>query len=106
MFAALKNKSNIDTETAYQVPRTSLTWMLVALVAIIAPHVPRMPVWLVGVCAVCVLARVLIHQGRLSYPGFLIKAGIVIIVMTAMVAQFGRDVFATESTVAILIVAI
>jgi transglutaminase-like putative cysteine protease len=107
-FSKSKNKTaQKSTENAaYQVPRTSLAWLLCSLVAVILPHVLRMPVWLVVICALCIIGRVLIYQGRMSYPGPLIKTIVVALILWVMVAQFGRDVFATESTVAILIVAI
>lgn len=105
MFGKRKQKTD-GIATAYQVPRTSLAWILVSLVAVILPHVPRMPLWLTAICALCVAGRVLIFQGRMSYPGSVIKSVIVSVIMLSMLAQFGRDIFATESTVAILVVAI
>ncbi len=106
MLDSLRKKKTPRTETAYQVPRTSLIWILVSLVAVILPHVQRMPPWLLVICGLCMLGRVLIYQGRLSYPGSIIKSAVVVLILITMVAQFGRDVFATESTVAILIVAV
>lgn len=102
----VKAKSKAAANPAYLVPRTSLAWILCSLVAVILPHVVRMPVWLVVICALCIVGRILIYQGRMSYPGALIKTIVVVLILWVMVAQFGRDVFATESTVAILIVAI
>ena len=101
-----KSKSRELTNSAFLVPRTSLAWILCSLVAVILPHVTRMPIWLVLICALCIIGRILIFQGRISYPGALIKTIIVILILWVMVAEYGRDVFATESTVAILIVAI
>jgi len=105
-----KNKfsgnQKIPDVSAYLVPRTSLAWILLSLVAVILPHVSRVPIWLVVICALCIVGRILIFQGRMSYPGALIKTIIVILILWVMIAQYGRDVFATESTIAILIVAI
>ncbi len=101
-----KVKSKELTASAYLVPRTSLAWILCSLVAVILPHVGRMPIWLVLICALCVIGRILIYQGRMSYPGAVIKTIFVVLILWVMIAQYGRDVFATESTVAILIVAI
>lgn len=109
IFNLFRNRSNAksqkDTGAVYLVPRTSLAWILCSLVAVILPHVIRMPVWLIIVCALCIVGRILIFQGRMSYPGSLIKTVIVMLIVWVMIAQYGRDVFATESTVAILIVA-
>ena len=106
MFGYSKKSRDDRQQAFFQVPRTSLAWILCSLVAVILPHVQRMPVWLVVVCALCVLGRVLIYQGRMSYPGPWIKTAVVLVILWIMLAQFGRNIFATESTVAILIVAI
>lgn len=101
-----KEKQKSNSDSFYLVPRTSLAWILCSLVAVILPHVLRMPFWLVLICALCIIGRILIYQGRMSYPGPLLKATVVVLILWVMIVQFGRDVFATESTVAILIVAI
>ncbi|MBN4053296.1 DUF3488 domain-containing transglutaminase family protein [Haliea sp. AH-315-K21] len=106
IFNLTKGKPKEFTRSSYLVPRTSLAWILCSLVAVILPHVVRMPIWLVLVCALCIIGRVLIFQGRMSYPGPIVKTILVVLILWLMVAQYGRDVFATESTVAILIVAI
>ena len=106
MFGYSKKSRDDRQQAFFQVPRTSLAWILCSLVAVILPHVQRMPVLLVVVCALCVLGRVLIYQGRMSYPGPWIKTAVVLVILWIMLAQFGRNIFATESTVAILIVAI
>lgn len=106
IFRKNKKKSEENSTVFYQVPRTSLAWILCALVAVILPHIQRMPFWLVVVCTLCVLSRIFIYQGRMSYPGPWIKAAVVLAILWIMLAQFGRDIFSSESTVAILIVAI
>ena len=90
----------------YQIPRVTLAWILVALTAVILPHVGRMPFWLTLLSASCVVVRILIFNGRMSYPGSKTKGAIVIFTLVAVLVQFGRDVFSTEATVGVLIVGI
>jgi len=55
--------------TGFQIPRNSLAWLLAAQVAVIAPHGLRLPIPITLICIVCVLWRVMVYQGRWSYPG-------------------------------------
>ena len=55
--------------TAFQIPRNSLAWLLVAQAAVIAPHGLRLPLAIVLLCLICGLWRVMVYQGRWSYPG-------------------------------------
>ncbi|MEX2367451.1 MAG: transglutaminaseTgpA domain-containing protein, partial [Pseudohongiellaceae bacterium] len=90
----------------FQIPRETFIWLLAALVAVILPHVGRMPIWLSLFCACCIMARIFIYQGRLSFPGAKIKVACVLFILISMALQFGRDIFAMESIVAIMVVGI
>ena len=57
----------------YQIPRQALVLMLVAQAAVIAPHILRLPLWVTTLCVVCGVWRVMVYQGRWSYPGKWIK---------------------------------
>ncbi len=61
----------------YQIPRNSLAWMLVALAAVVAPHLLRIPPGIIVLCMGSILWRVMVFQGRWSYPGRWIKAVLV-----------------------------
>ena len=63
---------------AFQVHRNSLAWILAAQVAVIAPHVMRLPVWTTAICAFCIFWRVMVYQGRWSYPGVIVKLTFVV----------------------------
>jgi hypothetical protein len=90
----------------YRLPRTALMWILLALASVILPHVLRMPIWLTGLCAFCIGISVLIFQGRISHPGSRIKTVIVFLVLFAIIAQYGRDIFSTDAIVGVLIVGV
>lgn len=84
-------------------PHQTLYWLLAATVSVLLPHAGRMPLWLTALCLICLGYRVLIHQGRLSYPGRLLKGTVVVVILMGVVAQFGRDALSPEATVGLLI---
>lgn len=87
-----------------QIPRSSLTLLLVSQGAVIAPHVPRMAIWTLLIWGACVLWRVLIHQGRWGYPSALTKAAFVILAGIGVSMTYGIQ-FSLDPAVALLIVA-
>lgn len=106
MLAKTPNKKIIYDRETYQITRFAFFWLLIALVSVILPHVSRMPVWLTGICAMCMLGRFLIFQGRISYPSNKLKFGIVALMAVLLLAQYGRDIFSNDATVAVLLVGI
>jgi transglutaminase-like putative cysteine protease len=90
----------------YNIPRYSFAWLLAAIVAVILPHVLRMPLWLTLTCALCIGWRVLIWQGRMSFPGKKSKTAIVLLMVVLVMAQFGRNIFSTDATVGVLLTGI
>ncbi|MDT8397859.1 MAG: DUF3488 and transglutaminase-like domain-containing protein [Pseudomonadales bacterium] len=90
----------------HPIPRNALVWILLALSSVILPHMARIPAWLVLLFALCVLGRILIFQGRLSYPGTTLKTLFVMLTFGAVLVPFGRDIFSSEGTICILIAGI
>lgn len=90
----------------YRLPRTALVWILLSLGSVILPHVLRMPFWLTVLCLLCIGTSILIFQGRISHPGSRIKTTVVFLVLVAIIAQYGRDIFSTDAIVGVLVVGI
>ena len=88
----------------FQIPRNSLAWMLIAQLAVIAPHVPRLAPWIIVVCLGCMLWRVMVYQGRWSYPGRWIKV-LFVLGGTIGIPIGYRTLLGLEPAVALLIVA-
>lgn len=87
-------------ELAYQIPRRSLIWVLVAVVMALAPHVMRLPVWISLVAVACIVWRVLIFLGKLDYPGRALRVALVLFIMGGAATQLqsleiGLDVAAS-----------
>ncbi len=96
----MKSKSQGD----YALPRNSLIWLLAAQVTVVLPHIERLPNWVLGVLLVCGFWRVMIWQGRWSFPPSSLKFLLVIVAVTAIVLRF-RPLLGLEALVAILITA-
>ena len=88
----------------YQIPRNALVLMLIASAMVILPHVVRLPFWLTGLCVICGLWRVMVYQGRWSYPGRWIKVVLVFGVFIGVGMGYGT-LLGLEPWVGILIVA-
>lgn len=87
-----------------QIPRSSLTLLLLSQGAVIAPHVPRMAAWTLLIWGACVLWRLLIHQGRWGYPSALTKAAFVVLAGIGVSMSYGIE-FSLDPAVALLIIA-
>ncbi len=75
----------------YQIPRTALYWLLSILVLLVLPHTLRLPIWVMLLSAFCIGWRVLIHKGKIGYPGRCIKALLVFSALPLSVWQFRSD---------------
>lgn len=58
--------------------RHFLSWLLAAQLALIAPHSLRLPLWISAVWLLCACWRVMVYQGRWSFPGRAIKTLLVV----------------------------
>lgn len=88
----------------YQIPRNALALMLAAQVLMILPHLGRLPIWLTLFCAGCIAWRVMVYQGRWSFPGKWIKTCFVFGGVLAIGVGYGT-LLGLEPWVGILIVA-
>ena len=91
--------------TGFQIPRNSLVWMLAAQIAVIAPHVPRLPVWVTLICVGCCFWRVMVYQGRWSYPGRWAKVVFVVAGLIGLGVGYKGRVYGLEPAVALLVIA-
>lgn len=91
--------------TEFQIPRNSLAWMLAAQAAVIAPHVTRLAPWILVVCLGCGLWRIMVFQGRWSYPSRWTKVLFVLGGIIGILSGYGRQVVQLDPAVALLILA-
>lgn len=71
-------------DITYQIPRAALLWVLASVVLVLLPQTLRMPIWVSVIAFVCIIWRILIHAGKLNYPGRSLR--VVIVVFTLFVS--------------------
>jgi len=74
-------------ELAYQIPRSSLIWVLSSVVLAMAPQGFRLPGWVSLIAAICILWRVLIFLGKLDYPGKSMRLFVVVFIVLLSLTQ-------------------
>jgi len=71
-------------DITYQIPRAALVWVLASVVLVLLPQTLRMPIWVSVIAFACIIWRILIHAGKLNYPGRPLR--VVIVVFTLLVS--------------------
>jgi len=86
----------------FVIPRQCMGWILVAQAVVMVPHVERLPLWILAAWAIAALWRLMIFNGRWSYPGAVIK--IVLVAMVSVGVVSGYEVkYGLEPAVALLL---
>lgn len=87
-----------------QIPRNALVWIVVSLFALVAPHAGRIPIWILAVYVFAAVWRIMVYQGRWSFPGRWVKAALIISSFAGIYLSYGSLV-GLEPTVALLLTA-
>ncbi len=85
-----------------QLPRSALIWLLVSVIAALLPHATHLPWGFAVFTSLAIGWRVLMHQGRLPYPGKYTKS-IAVILACAGIAVAFQSQFSLESAVAFFV---
>ena len=73
----------------YQIPRNALALLLAGLSLVILPHISLLPVWITLLAAACCFWRVMVYQGRWSYPGKWTKVAFVLAGIAGVAFGYG-----------------
>ena len=87
-----------------QVPRNALAWIIVSQFVLLVPHLTRVPIWVLLIYLFTAFWRIMVYQGRWSFPGKLVKA-VLAITCFGGVAYSYRTLIGLEPTVALLLAA-
>lgn len=87
-LAGVKSKSSSQQLAHFQSPRVSFFWITLAQIVCTIPHLWHIPSWVVGLCAWCIFWRVMVFQGRWSYPSKYIRYAFVILAVFALMLYF------------------
>lgn len=66
------------------IPRNALAWLLTAQVVALIPQLPRLPFWVSVLWLICAVWRVQIQRMRWRYPGPLVKALALVLVVVGV----------------------
>ena len=86
------------------IPRNALVWIILSQFALLLPHLGRLPVWVVLVYLVAAVWRLLVYQGRLSFPGRWTRLALIGAGFAAIFLSYG-SLLGLEPTVALLLTA-
>ena len=87
-----------------QIPRNALVWIVISLFTLVAPHAGRIPLWVIGVYVFAAFWRIMVYQGRWSFPGRWVKAGLIVSSFVGIYLSYG-SLIGLEPTVALLLTA-
>jgi transglutaminase-like putative cysteine protease len=90
------------SEIDYQIPRSALSWILLAVMLVVAPQALRMPLWISAIAVACIAWRWLIYAGRLGYPGRSLRIAIVIFTLLVSVSQMRNLGIGLDSAASLL----
>lgn len=86
------------------IPRNALVWIILSQFALLLPHLGRLPVWVVLVYLVTAVWRLLVYQGRVSFPGRWTRIALIGAGFAAIFLSYG-NLLGLEPTVALLLTA-
>lgn len=89
-------------DLSYQIPRTTLTWILLSVVLVILPQGNHMPAWILATGLFCVLWRALIHIGTVTYPGRMMRVLVVLFTLIVSMSQMRNLGVGLDAAVSLL----
>ncbi|MEP5766537.1 MAG: DUF3488 and transglutaminase-like domain-containing protein [Halieaceae bacterium] len=87
-----------------QVPRNALVWIVLAQFVLLLPHLGRVPFWVLFIYLGAAAWRIMVYQGRWSFPGRYTKAALTISCFGGVALSY-RSLIGLEPTVALLLIA-
>ena len=87
-----------------QVPRNALVWIIISLFTLVAPHAERLPLWVLAVYLFAAGWRIMVYQGRWSFPGRLVKTVLIVASFSGIYLSYG-SLLGLEPTIALLLTA-
>ncbi|ARN75920.1 transglutaminase TgpA family protein [Oceanicoccus sagamiensis] len=86
---------------SWQIPRNCLAWILVSQLVLLVPHAERLPWWVLAAYVVCTLWRIMVYQGRWSFPPKSVKVLLSLLCFVGIYRSYGTMI-GLEPTVALL----
>lgn len=74
-----------------KISRTAVIWQLLAAVAVVLPLFNWLPSWVLLLGFVCIVARLMIHSGRWSFPHWSLRVLLVVAAGIGLWVSFNRE---------------
>ncbi len=86
----------------WQIPRTGLLWLLIAVVVVVAMHAEHLPVWISAAAGIAVIWQVQVYRGVWRYPGKRAKFLLLLLCAAGLLVEY-RSLLGLEPMVALLL---
>ncbi len=86
----------------WQIPRTGLLWLLLAVVVVVAMHAEHLPMWVSAAGGIAVLWHIQVYRGVWRYPGKWAKFLLLLLCAAGLLVEF-RSLLGLEPMVALLL---
>lgn len=87
-----------------QIPRNALVWIICTQFGLLVPHLGRLPAWVLLVYVAAAVWRMMVYQGRWSFPSAWVKSALTVSCCIGVAASY-RTLIGLEPTVALLLIA-
>ncbi len=86
----------------WQIPRTGLLWLLIAVVVVVAMHAEHLPVWISAAAGIAVIWQIQVYRGVWRYPGKQAKFLLLLLCAAGLLVEY-RSLLGLEPMVALLL---
>ncbi len=86
----------------WQIPRTGLLWLLLAVVVVVAMHAEHLPMWISAAAGIAVIWHIQVYRGVWRYPGKWAKFLLLLLCAAGLLVEY-RSLLGLEPMVALLL---
>ena len=86
----------------WQIPRTGLLWLLIAVVVVVAMHAEHLPIWISAAAGIAVVWHIQVYRGAWRYPGKWAKFLLLLLCGAGLLMEY-RSLLGVEPMVALLL---
>ncbi len=87
----------------YRLSRAALLWQFITIVVVVLPHLSHLPLWIPATVLGTIAWRLMVHTGRWSFPGTLVRTLFSLLACGGVIVSYG-GINGVNGMVALLIV--
>lgn len=89
-------------QPSWQIPRTGLFWLLIAVMVVVAMHAEHLPLWVTCAAGIAIIWHIQVYRGVWRYPGRLAKFLLLSLCAGGLLLEY-RSLLGLEPMVALLL---